>query len=67
MDIRYIPSFVPLGLQNATALVLREEMTRRLSKLKSLADWGAMVEELSASKGSAGPVRFRVLTRLFWR
>lgn len=50
--MRYIPSLVPTSVQNATALVLQDEMIRRLSQLKSVADWGAMVEELSVSKGS---------------
>ena len=50
--MRYIPSLVPISAQNATALVIQEEMTRRLSNLKTVADWGAIAEELSASKGS---------------
>ena len=49
--MRHIPSIVPTSAQNATALVLQDEMTRRLSKLKTMADLGAMLEELSASKG----------------
>ena len=53
IDIRYIPSVVPASVQNATALVIQDEMARRLSKLKTMADWGAMVEELSASQGIA--------------
>jgi len=51
--MRHIPSVVPVDAQNATALVLQDEMTRRLSRLRTIADWGAMLEELSASKGSA--------------
>ena len=50
--MRYIPSVVPIDAQNATASVLQDEMTHRLSKLRTMADWGAMVEELSASRGS---------------
>jgi glycine betaine/choline ABC-type transport system substrate-binding protein len=50
--MRHIPSLVPANLQNTTALVLRDEMTRRLSKLKTMADWGAMIQELSTSKGT---------------
>ncbi|KAF9779793.1 hypothetical protein BJ322DRAFT_1086479 [Thelephora terrestris] len=50
IDIRYLPSVVPISAQNATALALQDEMARRLSKLKTMADWGAMLEELSASK-----------------
>ena len=51
--MRYIPTVVPVSAQNATALVLQGEMTRRLSELKTMSDWGAILEELSASKGSA--------------
>lgn len=47
IDVGYIPSVVPASAQNATALVLRDEMTNRLSKLKTTADWTAMLEELS--------------------
>jgi hypothetical protein len=52
VDMRYLPSIVPAGAQNATALVLQDEMIRHLAKLMTMADWGAMLEEMSASKGS---------------
>jgi len=51
--MRYIPSIVPISAQNATAVVLQDEMNRRLSKLKTAADWGAMLQEVVASKGNA--------------
>jgi len=51
--MRYIPSIVPISVQNATAVVLQDEMDRRLSKLKTVADWGAMLQEVAASKGNA--------------
>lgn len=49
--MRYIPALVPVGIQNATALILQDEMIRRLSKLKTMADWSAMIEELAVSNG----------------
>ena len=54
--MRHIPSVVPADVQNATALILQDEMTRRLSRLRTIADWGAMLEELSASRGRASLV-----------
>ena len=50
-----MPSIVPISAQNSTALVLRDEMINRLSKLKTMADWASMIEELSASKGNTLP------------
>ncbi|KAF9644702.1 hypothetical protein BDM02DRAFT_3190363 [Thelephora ganbajun] len=50
IDMRYLPSIVPFGVQNATALVLQDEMARRLSKLRTMTDWGMILKELSASK-----------------
>lgn len=50
-----MPSIVPNSAQNTTALVLRDEMVNRLSKLKTMADWASMIEELSASKGDPLP------------
>jgi len=51
--MRYIPSIVPISAQNATAVVLQDEMNHRLSKLRTAADWGAMLQEVVASKGNA--------------
>lgn len=51
--MRYIPSIVPISVQNATAVVLQDEMDRRLSKLRTVADWGSMLQEVAASKGNA--------------
>ena len=62
--MRYIPSVVPTGAQNATASVLRDEMARRLSKLRTMADWSAMLEELSASRGNALPAISYPLTEV---
>ena len=50
-----MPSIVPISAQNSTALILRDEMINRLSKLKTMADWASMIEELSASKGNPLP------------
>ena len=50
--MRYIPSVVPVSAQNVTAVVLQDEMNRRLSKLRTMADWGAMLQEVVASKGN---------------
>jgi len=65
--MRHIPGVVPIGAQNATALVLQDEMTRRLSKLKTMADWGAMLEELSGSKGIALLIVACAPTQVLWR
>jgi hypothetical protein len=50
--MRYIPSVVPISAQNVTAMVLQDEMGRRLSKLRTMADWGTMLQEVVASKGN---------------
>lgn len=39
-------------------------MARRLSKLRTMADWGAIVEELSASKGGSLLVKYCALTQV---
>ena len=62
--MRHIPSVVPAEAQNATALVLQGEMSRRLSRLRTMADWGTMLEELSASRGSTLLVVTHALTEI---
>ena len=69
--MRHIPSIVPVSAQNATAVVLQDEMNRHLSKLKAMADWGAMLQELSGSRGNALLVvvlhRLKSLLETNWR
>jgi len=64
IDMRHIPSVVPARAQNATALVLEDEMTRRLTKLRTMADKGVALEELSNPRGSTLPVVACVLAKV---
>jgi len=49
LDLRYAPKLVPETLQNSTARVLEVEMSRRLSKLRDMVDFGVL-EQFSNRK-----------------
>ena len=59
--MRNIPGVVPPDAQNATALVIQDEMGRRLSRLKTAVDWGSVLEGLTVSRGTVLSVVARTL------